>query len=422
MVFENSKTTDYSSILPFYGTASVFFLFLTVLMFIAADRFETHFFKAETLALVHLAVLGWGTMIIFGAAYQLIPVIFGKKLYSSGLAYASFWFLLFGTLFLAFSFWGFLIGSPMVTGGSMVLISIVLYNINVIQTSKRSDTSIQRAFLIISGIWLLLTASIGLLLAVNLYIPFLPTSHMEVLKIHAHMGFVGWFLQLITGVSSKLVPMFLFGKSQKEFLLRASLVLQNIGLVSFVVDQGLFGSSPRMFVYFAIVVCGMATWFYYLVDVYRNRVKKKVDMQMKYTFISLLSLTAAIFIVPVLVFVSGNQWSILYGIFIILGWVSGIIFGKTFKTLPFIIWNKHYENMHGRKNIPLPKHLYNEKYLYWQFVVFIVALVSLCVGVGLSHTLIIKIGLSFWILVAILYNLNVAKVFFHKPVSHGTST
>ncbi|WP_118193565.1 heme-copper oxidase family protein [Albibacterium indicum] len=422
MVFENSKTTDYSSILPFYGTASVFFLFLTVLMFIAADRFETHFFKAETLALVHLAVLGWGTMIIFGAAYQLIPVIFGKKLYSSGLAYASFWFLLFGTLFLAFSFWGFLIGSPMVTGGSMVLISIVLYNINVIQTSKRSDTSIQRAFLIISGIWLLLTASIGLLLAVNLYIPFLPTSHMEVLKIHAHMGFVGWFLQLITGVSSKLVPMFLFGKSQKEFLLRASLVLQNIGLVGFVVDQGLFGSSPRMFVYFAIVVCGMATWFYYLVDVYRNRVKKKVDMQMKYTFISLLSLTAAIFIVPVLVFVSGNQWSILYGIFIILGWVSGIIFGKTFKTLPFIIWNKHYENMHGRKNIPLPKHLYNEKYLYWQFVVFVVAFVSLCVGVGLSHTLIIKIGLSFWILVAILYNLNVAKVFFHKPVSHGTST
>lgn len=422
MVFGNSKTTDYSTILPFYGMASIFFLFLTILMFIAADRFEAHFFKAETLALVHLAVLGWGTMIIFGAAYQLIPVIFAKKLYSSGLAYASFWFLLFGTLFLAFSFWGFLIGSPMITGGSMVLISIVLYNINVIQTSKGSDTSIQRAFLIISGIWLLLTASIGLLLAVNLYTPFLPTSHMEVLKIHAHMGFVGWFLQLITGVSSKLVPMFLFGKSQKEFLLRASLVLQNIGLVGFVVDQGLFGSSPRMFVYFAIVVCGMATWFYYLVDVYRNRVKKKVDMQMKYTFISLLSLTAAIFIVPVLVSVSGNQWSILYGIFIILGWVSGIIFGKTFKTLPFIIWNKHYENMHGRKNIPLPKHLYNEKYLYWQFVMFVVAFVSLCVGVGLSHTLIIKIGLSFWILVAILYNLNVAKVFFHKPVSHGTST
>jgi len=422
MVFGNSKTTDYSSILPFYGTASIFFLFLTVLMFIAADRFEAHFFKAETLSLVHLAVLGWGTMIIFGAAYQLLPVIFGKQLYSSNLAYASFWFLLFGTLFLGFSFWEFLIGSPMIAGGSMVLISVFLYNINVIQTSKGSDTSIQRAFLIISGIWLLLTASVGLLLAVNLYTPYLPTSHMEILKIHAHMGFVGWFLQLITGVSSKLVSMFLFGKSKKEFLLRASLFLQNVGLVGFVVDQALFGSSQRMFAYFVIVVGGIGTWIYYLVDIYQNRVKKKVDMQMKYVFVSLLSLIAALFIVPVLVFVSGNQWSILYGIFILLGWISGIIFGKTFKTLPFIVWNKHYESMHGRKNIPLPKHLYNEKYLYCQFILFIVALGSLCIGVGTSNTVIIKIGLFFWILVAILYNLNVAKVFFHKPLSHGTST
>ncbi|MFB5945480.1 hypothetical protein [Albibacterium profundi] len=419
MISGNSKTTDYSTILPFYGTAAIFFFLLSVLMFIAADRFEDHFFKAETLALVHLAVLGWGTMIIFGAAYQLLPVIFGKPLYSSSLAYASYWFLLFGTLFLVFSFWQFLIGSPMIVGGTMILIGVLLYNINVIRTSKKAETNIQRYFLVISGIWLFLTVSVGLMLAVNLYTPYLPVSHMEILKAHAHMGFAGWFLQLITGVSSKLVPMFLFGKSKKEYLLKISLMFQNIGLVGFAIDQLCFGSSFRMYFYFIIIVVGIVTWIYYLGDVFLNRVKKRVDMQMKYTLISLLSLIGAIFLVPVLANVSANQWSILYGVFIILGWVSGIIFGKTFKTLPFIVWNKHYENSHGRKGIPLPKHLYNEKYLRYQFILFIIALISLSIGVVLSITVVIKASLILWILVAILYVVNVAKVFFHKPISHG---
>lgn len=421
MTFGNSKATDNSVVLPFYATATIFFMLLSILMFIAADRFEDHFFKAETLALVHLAVLGWGTMIIFGAAYQLVPVIFEKQLYSSNLAYTSYWFLLFGTLFLVFSFWQFLIGSPMIVGGSMIVISILLYNINILQTSIGTGSSIQRYFLIVSGIWLLLTASVGLLLVINLYTPFLPISHIEILKVHAHMGLAGWFLQLITGVSSKLVPMFLFGKSKKEHLLRVSLILQNIGLIGFVIDQSLFGSSQRMYLYFLMVVIGIITWISYLVDVYINRVKKKVDMQMKYTLISLLSLIGALFLVPIMVSLSGNQWSILYGVFIILGWISGIIFGKTFKTLPFIIWNKHYESTHGRKSIPLPKYLYDEKLLYCQFILFISSLFSLCIGVALSYTLIIKISLFLWILVAILYTVNVAKVFFHKPLRHGTT-
>src|SRR3546814_5782505 len=89
----------------------------------------------------------------------------------------------------------------------------------------------------------------------------------------------------------------------------------------------------------------------------------------------MVSLIIALILIPVvLMMVSGNQWSVLYGTFIFLGWISAIIFGKTFKTLPFIIWNMHYKDVHGKKNMPLPRDLYIEKLLFYQFWCFVAAL------------------------------------------------
>ena len=407
-------TTKDAAVLPFYGAGAVFFLILTLLMFIASDRFQDHFFQAQTLALVHAAALGCVTMVIVVAAYQLMPVIFERELYSSKMAFISFVFLLLGSITLIISFWHFNIGLPMIGSGVLVLIAVILYSVNVFKTAGSVKLSVQKLFLMVSALWLIATAAIGVLLAVNLYTPFISVNHLEILKLHAHIGFVGWFLQLITGVSSLLVPMFLFGKSQKTNLLYLSLALQNIGLIGFTIDQVIWGSSMRALIYFIIIVAGIFCWLIYLRDVYVSRVKKKVDLQMHYTFVSKVFLLLAIAIIPVVLFVSGNEWSILYGVFIFLGWISAIIFGKTFKTLPFIIWNMHYKKEHGKKHIPLPKHLYSERLLVYQFWFFIAALFILSLGVLIDQLIIIQLGLVLWIIVASLYVLNVAKVFLHK--------
>src|SRR5690606_7695162 len=98
-----------------------------------------------------------------------------------------------------------------------------------------------------------ITTAIGLLLAVNLAYPFFSYNHLEVLKLHAHAGLAGWFLQLITGVSIKLIPMFLLGKSAKTTLLKGAFSFQNLGLLGFLFDQYFFGNSPRVYVYFLLV-------------------------------------------------------------------------------------------------------------------------------------------------------------------------
>lgn len=410
------KAPRNSAVLPFYGAGTIFFLILTILMFIAADSFKEHFFHPHTLALVHTAALGWGTMIIFGAAYQLMPVIFEEELFSSKMAFISFWFLLIGSIILIASFWFFEVGLFMITGGSAILIAVILYNFNVFKTAVKSILTIQKLFLMASALWLFITVTVGLLLAINLYYPYIPTNHLEILKLHAHIGFAGWFLQLITGVSSKLVPMFLFGKSDKIRLLKIAFVFQNTGLIAFLLDDFFIGASDRVFIYYVLILIGILFWLAYLKDAYKKRLKKKVDIQMRHALISMVSLIIALILIPVVLMVSGNQWSVLYGTFIFLGWISAIIFGKTFKTLPFIIWNMHYKDVHGKKNMPLPRDLYIEKLLFYQFWCFVAALGVLILGILIEEIIIIKIGLLIWIVVALLYVFNVAKVFLHKKI------
>ncbi len=228
------KAPENSAILPFYATGAVMFFVLCVLMAFSPQSFTQHYFTPHLLTIVHVAALGWGTMIIFGAAHQLLPVICEQDLYSEKMASIVWYTLTLGMILLTTNFWNLTVGWVMIAGGSLVVLSTVLYLINVLKTSRICEKySIQKLFLTSSAMWLLFTVIVGLLLTINLRFPFFKQSHLEILKLHSHAGLAGWFLQLITGVSTKLVPMFLLGKSSKDYLLKWSFTFQNLGLILF---------------------------------------------------------------------------------------------------------------------------------------------------------------------------------------------
>ena len=74
---------------------------------------------------------------------------------------------------------------------------------------KAEKSNIQAEFIITAALWFWVTVTIGVLMAFNLTYVFLPQEHLFYLKIHAHIGIAGWFLLLIMGAGSKLLPMFL---------------------------------------------------------------------------------------------------------------------------------------------------------------------------------------------------------------------
>lgn len=409
------KAPGNRAVLPFYATGAVMFFVLCVLMVFSPESFTRHYFTPHLLTIVHVATLGWGTMIIFGAAHQLLPVICEQDLYSEKMAAFVWYTLTFGMILLTTNFWNLTVGWVMIAGGSLIVISAALYLFNVLKTTRIFNKySIQKLFLVSSAIWLLFTVIVGLLLAINLKFPFFKQSHLEILKLHSHAGIAGWFLQLITGVSSKLVPMFLLGKSKKDYLLNWAFIFQNLGLILFLVDGYFIGVSVRVLIYAAIVLIGVVFWLLYLYDNFKNRLRKRVELLMKHAFLSFLAVVISILLLPAVYFSSGYRWTMLYGTLLFMGWITSIILGKTFKTLPFIIWNDHYKNLSGKVKVPLPKDLYIEKLTVWQFRIFIAAFLVFALGIILQQVIIIRIGAILWVAVAVLYNVNVFKLMLHK--------
>lgn len=413
------KTIDSNTrwtVLPFYATGALFFLLLVVLMIMSQDALTGHYFNPPIIAIAHTAALGWGTMLIFGAAYQLLPVIYERRLYSSRLAFASYILLLLGTTLLIYTFWHFQVGHLMICAGLLIVLSSVCYAVNVMRTAAKPKASApEQLFLISSALWLLVTTIIGLLLAINLWHNFIPRNHLEILKLHAHAGLAGWFLQLITGVSIKLVPMFLMGRSHKTKLISVAFILQNLGLLMFLIDGYFFPIQIRSFYYLFIVSIGIACWMIYLIDLYRKRLRKKTEMLMRQTGLSFLALILAIAALPMAYYGSDPKWTALYGMLLFLGWITAIILGQTFKTLPFIVWKMHYGKSGARTGLPLPKELYSESAITCQYYYYIAAMLVLGTGIMLNHPAIIQVAMGLWLLLAVQYVFQVFRIIFHKP-------
>lgn len=411
MIPNTSSSPSAKVSLPFYLVGALYFVVLSTLLLLNPEVFLGHYFTPKLLALVHLAVLGWGTMIIFGAAHQLLPVLCGRALYSERLALCSLLLLTVGTAILACHFWQFSEGYGLILGGSLVCASVICYVINVFGTAfKKATSSPHQLFLLASASYLLITVVAGLLLAINLFFPYIETNHLEFLKLHAHAGLAGWFLLLIMGVTTKLIPMFLLAKSDRTSLLYSSFILVNLGLLLFLVDAFFFGFTARTHLYYFLILLGIVLWLVFLYDNYQNRLRRRIEPLMKQSALSFAFLFISLGLALVLLIKPSMTASILYGTLLIMGWITTLIFGQTFKTMPFIVWNARYSKLSGKQKVPLPGALYNLRFVKLQSLFHILALLLLIIGISIKSEPLIRVALLSWLLCALLYLGNVLKV------------
>ncbi|WP_411275458.1 hypothetical protein [Daejeonella sp.] len=416
----------YRLVAAHYLVAAICFVSLAVMLLFAAGNLTGHYFHPQLLAVTHMAALGWGTLIIFGAVYQLLPVILETELYSHKAGWISIGLFVSGLIALVYSFWAFQPGIHMQCGSVLLLAGISLFGANVFLTAKQNRNDIHQEFIITACIWLIVTALLGTMMVFNFRYAFLQQDHILFLKLHAHMGLVGWFLMLITGVSSKLIPMFLVSRNQKSQLLSWSYYLINGGLALFVVDTYFSGLNMKTYGAAAIALAGIACWLVFVADCFRSRMRKAIDLPIWHTLLSMLLLVTAIFVLPLIV--SNHlrsdpravNYTTLYGSLLFMGWISALVLGQTFKTLPFIVWIRHYEHLAGKDPIPMPADLYNNGLLKMQFAVFLLFTMTFYAGMFFKSAILIDVGLGCFLIVALTYLFNVMIVLFHKPKSETT--
>lgn len=408
-----------------YMVAAFCFLIQSVMMLFSVKAFVGHYFHPQILAITHMAALGWGTMIILGASYQLIPVVLETDLYSERLAWISFAFFLPGLIALVYSFWVFMPGIHMQCGAILLLLAVSLFTVNVYLTAKKKkQETIQEDFIFSACICLCLTVALGAALVYNFTLPIFPQDHLHFLKIHAHLGLIGWFLLMLIGVSSKLVPMFLVSSYQNTKLLTFSYYLIVGALLCFLIDSYLFGLSFRTYLIFTIGAAGIICYLLFILKCLRSRLRKHIDLPMLNSFLSFILLKIATLTVPFIIYfhLKNNpltiRFSMIYGEFMIMGWITALILGQTFKTLPFIVWVKHYEHLTGKFQTPMPADLFADSLLKAQTVSYLIFCLTFMPGCYFVYLPLIYIGIAVLIITATLYMANILIVLFHKTITY----
>lgn len=415
------KNTTHTVVLPFYIYAALSFLAATILLFIYSSAFTQHYFHPKTLAITHTMALGWGTMIILGASHQLVPVLIEGKLFSIALAHVSFILAALGIPLLVIAFFHFNMGWPAQYGGILINAAIVAYVVNLaLSIGKSKKENVHAVFLFTAALWLLLTTLVGLLLVYNFSYPFLENDSLHYLSLHAHMGIVGWFLLLITGVGSRLIPLFLISKYNHPKLLWLIYALINAGLLGFVflflfVKGISFYLLPLSATALALILFG-----YYCYQCCRQRLRRQVDEQIKISLLSVgMMLLPVIFLLIIIVFLLVSEINtrlvLLYGVSIFFGWITAIILGMTFKTLPFIVWNKVYHLRAGIGKTPSPKDTFSNKIFNVMGIGYLAGFLLFITAIYLSNFFLLKFATVFLLIAAVLYNWNVGKTLLHKP-------
>lgn len=419
---ESIKTTSYKVVLPFYLYAAISFLISAVLLLTSTSAFLQHYFHPHILAITHLMALGWATMIILGASHQLVPVLIEGKLYSNTLGYISFILAAIGIPLLVYGFYVFNMGEPAKWGGRFVLLAILTYLINLgISISKSKNESIHAIYVFTSVVWLFLTAFLGLFLVYNFTTDLLPDNSLHYLPLHVHAGIVGWFLLMVIGVSSRLIPMFLISKYQNTKLLRWIFILINTALASYILIFYFTKYTEYIFLSWIELFMGIVLFIYYCYCSFKQRIRRQVDEQMKISLLSVLMMLVPVIlllivIITISIFSKENaSLSLSYGVLILFGWVTAIILGMTFKTLPFIVWNKVYHHRSGLSKTPNPKDLFSNSVFKVMSAAYLLGLVLFVTGSLLSYLILLKAGGIFILAAAILYVFNVIKVITHKP-------
>ena len=401
-----------------YFAASIFaYVLLNFLLMLNYDSIQGHYFQPIILALVHIGTLGWITMIIFGAMFQLVPVVLEVKLFSELMGEIQFWIFLVGAAGLITGFWNFDTGIHLTASAIFLAAAMLLFIINITVTMFRvKKWNITGVYLAAALFYLLSTAAAGLLMAINLGHPFIKGNHLQYLKLHADVALIGWVTMIIMGVSYKLIPMFTLshGYSMKSAVW--AFVLVNTGLLGLTT---VMHYENLGLLYSGFVCLTAAGIFFFLFQIYliiKKRIRKKLDIGLKHSIVSFffMGLTALLGVYLVLnnfkdIFTE-LRLVLLYGYLVIFGFFSMLTVGQLYKILPFLAWYHKYSSKVGLEKVPLLKDMYSEKSASLEFVLMTAALAAGIPGLLFSLSGLLLISFSVMFISSLIFAYNMISI------------
>ncbi|MFN8632667.1 MAG: hypothetical protein U0893_02345 [Chloroflexota bacterium] len=349
--------------LPFLVTGLGAMLLLALVYPWHLDLLRGSFYDTHLLAFVHVNTLGVVGAVIFGASYQMLPIVLQTPLAAPGIARLSRWLYVPGLI-------AFVVGLGhgetvmLGIGGSLIFGAVLLYVWSIARTLAVAPHRDVTWWHVAAATTALATgATLGLLLALSKQVGFLAGLTFPILAAHVVLMLGGWVTPLLTGVAYRLVSMFTITEDR----IRPGRAACALGLtaggawllaVSLLAGLGWFGRVAGA----TSLLAGLVLFASQIVDLYRHRLRRSSDVHVPFMLVSLASgLSATALLAWGLAAGRGPAdplW-IVVGWLAIVGWAQTAIQGFLYKIGPFLTWLHRYGALAGVQRVPMLEDLYS---------------------------------------------------------------
>lgn len=333
-------------------TAAGAFALATFSVPFLADELAGFYYRPRLVALTHTVTLGWITLTIMGASFQLVPIVLERKIWSERLARWQFWIMMWG---IAGMVAHFALGrrNGMAWAAGLVGIGVGSYLVNLALSLRPLPRWTATAQLFVLGLGgLAATVAFGFLLALDRNRPFLPGPFFGTIQAHFHLAILGWVSAMILGMAARVLPMFLLAGEAKGWGVQVQVWGMAVGAPG--VTVALLTESRLLPLAALPVAAAGGAFLWQTLRMVRRRQRPQLDWGLRF------ALTGAVFVVPAGAlglgfsagWLRGVNLATAYAVVVLGGWTSLMIVGMLLKIVPLLVWYRVYSGRAGREPVP----------------------------------------------------------------------
>jgi len=391
MAISQDFAPPFKLIAPYFIIGVCSFVFSSLLLF-GFDVESLSSMDNTTLSWVHIFLLGFVMMIIFGAMAQLVPVVLEVGHFAVELYYIIYPLLFIGTILMGYGF----LNSPALLpyGGIIVLIALMIFVLETFLTIKKvKKLNLVMVSVVLANSFLFLGLIFGILMALG-YAGTIDIDVLALLKAHVYLVLAGYVGITIMGMSLILLPMFWLSHSFSWKPVTYALYMVSFGVVA-VMLSALFDSTILEYSGYTLTLVSLCLYFYQIYIIYKTRVRMDKDIYLKSLLFSYSSLFVTIIMGIVYIFAPSQSLLLTIGWVVFLGYITFIINGHLYKIVPFLVWYEKFSPLIGKQKVPMLADMVPIKSSKLQFIFSALGVVIGAIGILFASNEIFKAGISF---------------------------
>ncbi|MCF6174056.1 MAG: hypothetical protein L3J44_09825, partial [Campylobacteraceae bacterium] len=375
----------------YFIAAAIFYAISSFLLPFYANEVSGYFLSSSIASLMHLYLLGFVMMTIFGAMYQLVPVVLEIPIFSKDFAYIQFYMFVGGILIFTFGLWDENYTQILPYGAMLMYVSMLIFVANVFLTYRNiMRWDIVAKFILVSNLFLLVGVTIGFFIALNLVYGFYPDI-INLVQMHIATTIFGYVIMTVMGIGMILLPMFSLSHGFKQIAIEMAFYTIIAGLLLFLVGTllniNLLKFSGVIFTTFSIFAA-----LYQMYLIFSTRIRKQNDFWAKNMMASFATLIISFFILVAGIIIKDDTLYLLFGFTLFFGFFTFFVVGHIYKILPFLVWYQRYSPLVGKLKVPMLNDMVHEKVADIQFWITLIGLILAIGAITFKTPLVFQVG------------------------------